>query len=56
MLATGYGTDNSGVDYWIVRNSWSTHWGNQGFILIARQGNICGVATDPTYAEIQVLN
>jgi hypothetical protein len=54
IVLAGYGTDPvSGLDYWIARNSWSTHWGDDGYILIARQGNICGVTLSPTYVTIQ---
>ena len=42
----------TGKDYYLVRNSWSTHWGDNGYIRIARQGNICGVATQPTYVVL----
>ena len=51
VLAVGFGTlDNK--DYYLVKNSWSTHWGNDGYILMSRDQNNCGVATDASYADI----
>ena len=36
----GYGTDAaSGLDYWLVRNSWSAAWGEAGYIRIKRFGD-----------------
>jgi cathepsin L len=33
----GYGFDKAlGMNYWIVRNSWSTNWGEDGFIRLHR--------------------
>jgi len=51
LVVVGYGTEN-GIDYWRVKNSWGTKWGDSGYIKIKRNNNMCGIATYPYYAGI----
>jgi cathepsin L len=45
----GYGTDPSYGDYWLVRNSWSPAWGENGYIRLRRTSNpTCGVDLTPS--------
>ncbi|XP_078279152.1 digestive cysteine proteinase 1-like [Rhinoraja longicauda] len=52
VLAVGYGTLN-GQPYWLIKNSWSTYWGNDGYVLMAMRDNNCGVATGATFVTLE---
>lgn len=43
---------NMDEGYWIVRNSWGTEWGNEGYIWLASGSNMCNIAYDPNYVEV----
>jgi len=53
VQAVGYGTDAArGKDYWIVRNSWGSGWGEKGYIRLERHSDgdhskWCGPDTRP---------
>jgi len=43
VQVTGY---NAEGNYYIVRNSWSSAWGEDGFIYVEAGSNVCGIAQE----------
>jgi len=45
----GYGTDPKFGPYWLIRNSWSPLWGEEGYIRIQRfTTTVCGLDLRPS--------
>ncbi|MED6188322.1 putative cellulose expressed protein 1 [Stylosanthes scabra] len=53
VTTVGYGADDDGTEYWIVKNLWGTEWGEEGYIRMKKgidtSEGLCGIAMDASY-------
>jgi C1A family cysteine protease len=49
VLAVGYDTSSQ---YWLVKNSWGSSWGANGYIKLTMAGDECGILDDASYPSV----
>jgi len=49
VLAVGY---DSSQAYFLVKNSWGSSWGDNGYLKISTSGNVCGIHSEPSYPTV----
>ena len=57
MLAVGYGhCDKTGLDFWLVKNSFGETWGDEGYMRVAITdgAGVCGIQAQPSFGNASI--
>lgn len=49
VVAVGYGLTDKSEPFYIIRNSWSSNWGMEGYFWFKRGENLCGISDCASY-------
>lgn len=52
VLIVGYGTSEKDGDYWILQTSMGSHWGEGGYMRLARNKKLCGMGNRAYYPQV----
>jgi len=54
-MCVGWGTNEEGVKYWVVQNTWGTDWGMDGYMYFKRGTDVGGIESIASSADPYII-
>ncbi|KAJ3452822.1 hypothetical protein M0812_04599 [Anaeramoeba flamelloides] len=52
LIGYGFWEEDPTQAYWLIKSSWGDTWGDEGYLYIARDNNLCGVCSEVSYVVL----